>query len=111
MVYGCEYDKTKPSFLGIPESAHRLQYAVSLCIACCGADVYCEDIFNIQRQRMEQSRWQKEWCPMTRAELTAENLEFRAALRTIYDEIAALLNLETCEDQDAIETDDDERGA
>ena len=48
---------------------------------------------------------------MTRADLAAENLEFRAALRTIYDEIAALLDLETCEEQDAIETDDDERGA
>ena len=48
---------------------------------------------------------------MTRAELAAENLEFRAALRTIYDEIAALLDLETCEDQEALEADDDERGA
>ena len=111
MFYGFEYDKTNTSFLGIPKSAHRLQYAVSLCIACYGADVYCEYIFTIKRQRMEQSRWQKEWCPMTRAELAAENLEFRAALRTIYDEIAALLDLETCEDQEALEADDDERGA
>ena len=45
---------------------------------------------------------------MTRAELAAENLEFRSALRAIYDEIAAILDLETCQDQEVSEADDDE---
>ena len=45
---------------------------------------------------------------MTRAELEGQNLEFRSALREIYDRVAELLDLETSEDQEISEADDDE---
>ena len=45
---------------------------------------------------------------MTRAELEGQNLGLRAALREIYDQIAEILDLETCEDQEISEADDDE---
>ena len=39
---------------------------------------------------------------MTRAELEGQNLGLRAALREIYDQIAEILDLETCEDQEVL---------
>ena len=45
---------------------------------------------------------------MARAELAAENLEFRLALRTIYDQIAEILDLENCEDQEVLEENGDD---
>ena len=47
---------------------------------------------------------------MTRIELESQNLELRSALREIYDRVAELLDLETCEEQEqeVFEADDGE---
>ena len=45
---------------------------------------------------------------MTRAELEEQNLGLRAALREIYDQIAEILDLETCEDQEVLEENGDD---
>ena len=45
---------------------------------------------------------------MTKDELAAENLALRASLRTIYDEVAQILDLEHSESQEVLEDDGDE---